>query len=94
MNIEQNMQRYLDAAHAMQSGVAYEMYERDTSEDRDYKDLRVGINSTMVTNAALASLMVEKGIFTMEEYAEANANEMEAEVQRYQDRAPSNIRFR
>ena len=39
-------QRYLDAAHAMQTGVAFTMHQ--DSSQTDPKHLRVGINSAMV----------------------------------------------
>jgi hypothetical protein len=75
-------ERYLSAAHAMQSGVAAKM-ERDPSETTP-KHLRTGINSSMVENSALVKLLVGKGILTEEEWAEALADGMEAEVQLYE----------
>lgn len=74
-------ERYLNAAHAMQSGVAVKMGldPKETSP----KHLRVGVNSAMVEHAALAQLLIKKGVITEEEYAEAVTLGMEAEAQRY-----------
>jgi hypothetical protein len=51
------------------------------------KHLRVGVNSAFIANAALTRLLIEKGVFTMEEYVRAQADEMEREVQRYELRS-------
>ena len=85
---------YADAVHAMQTGVAYEMsnYRPSSATDPDLatspKHLRVGINSALCDNAALARLLVDKGIITEEEYAEAVRIEMCREVDRYEERNP------
>lgn len=91
--VKSNQQRYNDAAHAMQTGVALEMARGDDAAgdqdaQRAHKHLRVGINSCMVTDAALANLLMRKRIITLEEYQEEVADQMEAEVQRYQERHP------
>lgn len=77
-------QRYLQAAHAMQSGVKYDL-ETDPSSGTA-KHLRVGVNSAMVDHGALAELLVAKGLITREEYLKALAEKMEAEVRTYQDK--------
>ena len=74
-------ERYERAAHAMQSGVAIEMSHLGTSKETEAKHLRVGVNSAMVDSAALAGLLISKGIFTMEEYAKAVADQMEKEAE-------------
>ncbi len=76
--------RYMAAAHAMQSGVATE-HERG-SDDGTPKHLRVGVNSAQVSVAALTKLLIEKGLFTLDEYVKAQADEMEAEQARYEQR--------
>ena len=76
--------RYNRAAHAMQSGVRWEHAEGST--DGNPKHLRVGVNSAHIATAALAGLLINRGLFTLEEYIEAQADEMEAEVKRYEDR--------
>lgn len=94
----EDMERYHLAQHAMQTGVAM-MMELNTpgrpvnafvSGIGDVpgaeKHLRVGINSSLVDNTALAKLLMEKGIFTKDEYEKSLADEMEAEVERYRQR--------
>jgi hypothetical protein len=44
--------------------------------------LRVGVNSAMVNDVALATLLIEKGIITEDEYEGAIADAMETEVLR------------
>jgi hypothetical protein len=91
MSRESDQQRYLDACHGMQTGVKYEMESaalrgaRDTSTEP--KHLRVGVNSAMVSHAALVKLLVEKGILTEDEYITSQADTMEAEVALYEERA-------
>lgn len=75
---------YVEAAHAMQAGVAMEM-ERNPLNVTP-KHLRVGINSAMSDQGALARLLIKKGIFTAEEYAEEIRLEMCREVDRYESR--------
>ena len=77
-------ERYQRAAHAMQSGVAME--QARGGQDGNPKHLRTGINSMAVTDAALAKLLIARGVLTEEEYCEAVADEMEAEVRRYEER--------
>ena len=81
-----DIERYEDALHAMQSGVQFEMSQGAT--DTLPKHLRVGINSALVNDAAIATLLIEKGIFTLEEYQKAVADAMEREVVRYEARHP------
>jgi hypothetical protein len=76
------MKTYLDAAHAMQTGVA--MLTHHDSREVDPKHLRVGVNSAMVNQAAIAKLLIGKGIITLEEYEKAICEEMNAEADRYQ----------
>lgn len=74
--------RYLAALHAMQSGVAAEM----PGKESEPKHLRVGVNSALVNDAAIARLLIAKGVITIDEYTAACADEMEAEVRRYEQR--------
>lgn len=81
----ESWERYQRAAHGMQSGIAFEQAK---NPPRDlHKDLRVGINSALVSNAALVNLLVKKNLISMDEYAEELADEMEREVARYEERA-------
>lgn len=84
-------QRYLDAAHAMQTGVAFTMQQ--DPKDTDPKHLRVGINSALVETGAIVALLVDKGVTTYEEYFKYLADKMEAEVQTYAERLPGNVRL-
>ena len=71
--------RYRAAAHKMQTGVEF---LRDKSS-QEPKQLRVGINSAHSDIASLMSLMVDKGIATMDEILEALAEGMEEEAENY-----------
>lgn len=74
---------YLEAAHAMMSGVAAKMnYD---SKDVEPKHLRTGINSAMVSDAAIVRLLIKKGIFTLEEFEAELTDEMNREVERYEE---------
>ena len=75
-------ERYMNAAHAMQSGVAMEM--NSNPEPTQPKHLRVGVNVALCDHTALVRLLVEKGVITEDEYREAAADEMEREVGRYE----------
>lgn len=83
--IQQANDRYMRAAHAMQTGVATEIGLGD-STPTDPKHLRVGINSAMSDQRALATLLIQKGIFTQEEYHSAVADAMELEKTEYEAR--------
>ncbi len=76
-------QRYLDALHGMQTGVATKISQGDVLQTSP-KHLRVGINSALVNDAAMVRLLIAKGLFTMEEYAKEVADEMERERERYE----------
>jgi hypothetical protein len=78
---DSDIQRYMAASHAMQTGVRMD-HERG-SNDGTPKHLRVGVNSSMVNNVAIATLLIEKGIITEDEYEKALADAMEEEVARY-----------
>lgn len=82
VKIREQKERYLRAAHAMQSGVAAAM--TTGSQSHEPKHLRVGVNSALVDHGALVKLLVDKGILTELEYFTAIADMMEAEVQSYE----------
>ena len=77
-----DVERYERASHAVQTGVAYDL-EHDPSSGTP-KHLRVGINLRATDHAALAGLLIAKGIITTDEYLKALADEAEAEVKRYE----------
>jgi hypothetical protein len=74
--------RYLKAVHAVQTGVAMLMHYNPKLTD--LKHLRVGVASSLCAEAALATLLIEKGIITKEEHVKAQADAMEAEVAVYE----------
>lgn len=84
MSIEEDQARYEGAAHAMQTGVQWELSHGD-GRTFNAKHTRVGINSAHVSVEALATLLIEKGVFTLEEYTKASADAMEREVARYEE---------
>lgn len=73
--------------HAIQSGVKIE--QEYGSEDGSPKHLRVGVNNALLTNAAMAYLLIEKGVFTVEEYWDMYESKLQEEVQAYEDRLTS-----
>lgn len=86
-----DVDRYLAAAHAMQSGVAAEMGLPGRSAPTEPKHLRVGVNTAMVGHAGLAQLLINKGLITEDEYTAAIADAMEAEVARYEQRLQEHL---
>lgn len=83
MSLQEKRERYAALCHAMQTGVAYKM-QKDASETAP-KHLRVGINSALVQDSALALLLMKKGIITEDEYFDAVNEAMEREVKGYQE---------
>lgn len=81
---EHDTRRYTAAMHAVQSGVAAE--HADGSQDGTPKHLRVGINSAMIGQAALARLLIDAGVFTLDQWEAALADQAEAEVALYEQR--------
>jgi hypothetical protein len=74
---ESDKRRYNKALHAVQSGVKVLL---DKGADfASPKHLRVGLNSAFVNDAAMARLLISKGVFTEDEYVRAIADEMERE---------------
>lgn len=77
-----DQRRYVDALHGMQSGVAMMMnYEPAATEP---KHLRVGVNSAIIANSALVSILVAKGLLTEDEWFAALASAAEDERDRYE----------
>jgi hypothetical protein len=83
--------RYQAAAHAMQSGVRVEI-DLNLSRAHEPKHLRVGINSALANDEAMARLLISKGVFTEVEYHEAVAQGMEREVERYEKKLGVKLR--
>lgn len=73
---------YQSLQHAMQSGIAMKMnYDR---RDLEEKHLRVGVNSALIETGAIATLLLEKGIITEQEYWEKLCKFMRQEVEAYE----------
>jgi hypothetical protein len=82
MTLAERKEKYLALMHAVQSGVAAKM-DYDYG-DTSLKHLRVGVNSAMIETAALAKLMLDRGLFTEEEYLDALIDRAQAEVEMYE----------
>jgi hypothetical protein len=82
-----HVDRYELACHAMQSGVAAD--HALGSDDGSPKHLRVGVNSALVSVAAIGRLLIDKGVITHDEYDAAVADQMEREVHMYEARLSS-----
>lgn len=70
--------KYMELLHGIQSGIAYLMVKEPDMVSP--KNLRVGIDSAHVSHAALISLLIEKGIFTKEEYLQSLCKACEEEI--------------
>lgn len=90
-SVKKHYDRYYAAAHAMQSAVAFSM-QMDPAETTP-KHLRVGVNAAMVEHGALVGLLLKKGLITEEEFYEALADKMEAEVESYRVKFPGHVQF-
>ena len=66
MSVDEKKALYLNMMHGMQSGVAHQLVLNPKLCTP--KDLRVGVNSALIQDSALAQLLMEKGIITEEEY--------------------------
>lgn len=85
-------ERYAKALHAVQSGVAT-LIELERGPDLDPpavhgeaspKHLRVGVNSALIGNGAIAELLINKGIFTQAELESKLADFAEREQASYE----------
>lgn len=74
-----NKERYAAAMHKVQTGIGF-----IGGKALEPKHLRVGINSAHITHDALATLLIERGVFTLEEYEAAVADAAEREAAHYQ----------
>lgn len=79
----QDEDRYNAALHAMQTGVMYQMEPGGNPDETTPKHLRVGVNSALISSGAIAKLLMDKGVFTMDEYEAALADMAERDVASY-----------
>jgi hypothetical protein len=82
-NVEENEAKYKYQTKRMSAGVALDMSLPD-HKDTTRKALRVGINSAHVNSAALAHLLVDLGVITLEQYTQYIADTMEVEADDYE----------
>lgn len=69
IEIENLRARYMAAMHGVQAGIAMLIEQGETLATP--KHLRVGIDSAMVSDAALVQLLIEKGVISELEYYES-----------------------
>lgn len=84
--------RYEQAMHGVQSAIAFEIGRGDSTIP-DPKHLRTGIDSAHISQGALAELLIEKGVFTREEYVAKCAHFAELELLGYEAKYPG-VHFR
>lgn len=75
--------RYQAALHSIQSAIAYDISRsnvRDGATRNVLKHHRVGIDEGKSTAGGLATLLIEKGVFTQDEYLVATVDAAEREV--------------
>lgn len=83
---------YIAAMHGVQSAIATEIITLGEDEaGASPKHLRVGVNSAMVNDLAVAELLIEKGIFTREEYIEAVRKAANRELDEMTDRVRNKL---
>lgn len=79
---EELTERYVSAAHAVQTGISMKMRFDNTFTTP--KHLRVGIDTSKADICAVARLLISKGVITEIEYL-ALASEMEEEKRRWEN---------
>lgn len=92
MTHDEKVEKYQALLHAIQTGVGWDILEEnpdcfDVNANpnlRYHKHLRVGIDSAKVEHGALAALLIEKGVFTEDEYMDALIKGMEDEKARHE----------
>lgn len=78
---------YRNLLHAVQTGVRTQIQLMGTGElsPAGPKHLRVGVNSALIQNSALATLLMDKGIITELEYWETQVRLWRQEVTSYEE---------
>lgn len=84
--VKELMKRYTELAHAVQSGVKWEIELDPLNAAYTSKHLRTGVNLALVDSGALGYLLVKKGLITEEELWTALVDGMQQEVQKYESR--------
>ena len=78
---KEQQERYVSAAHGVQTAVAIEI-DRGSNASHP-KQLRTGLDLRAADHDWLVRLLIAKGVFTSEEYAEAMVEATERERDRY-----------
>jgi hypothetical protein len=87
------MKDYLDAMHAVQTGVLMDIETGgENAAGASPKHLRVGINSAMINDDALARLLIDKGLITRVEYENYVTMAANTEVERLEDLLSERLR--
>jgi len=81
--LEELRAKLIRLGHAMQSGVAFTMLIDPKATS--VKHLRVGVNNALINNAAIASLLMQQGIITEEEYLRELITWTEQDIERYRE---------
>lgn len=84
---------YEAALHGVQSAIAYEMARPERYTATEPKHMRVGIDSAHVSDAALAFVLIQKGLITEDEYLESLRLQMNNELAGYNAKHEK-VRFR
>lgn len=80
-HVVKETERYERAAHRVQTAIgAVPEHPNQTP-----KHMRTGIDMSKSDLGGLAKLLIDKGIFTLEEYLTALADQAEIEADRYED---------
>lgn len=78
--IAKDNERYSIAAHRVQTALAF----MDGDSRMTPKHMRTGIDMTKSDMGGLANLLIQKGVFTLEEYLTAIADQAEIEADTYE----------
>lgn len=84
MTLPELLAEHAALLHSMQSGVKYTI-EYGLDDAHSPKHLRTGVNNALVSNGALVDILIQKGIFTEEEFMTAYNNVLRKEVASYED---------
>lgn len=76
--------RYSAALHRVQTAIAVLMGSDPSYKATTPKHMRVGIDMSKSDQAGLAQLLIDKGVFTAEEYVEALAQSAEREADSFE----------
>lgn len=74
-------ERYMQAGHRVQTAIGF----KPERPHDPYKDLRTGLDMSKSDQAGLVTLLIAKGVFTMDEYLTAVADSAEVEADRQED---------